>query len=83
MGRHTKHGGYIIEWHKVRNYIVPKDLKDFKVRYYIILASISRVEDDVLKPPLLAHAFRYQEHGAAQGVFCWILERRTQRGTVP
>ncbi|GAB7364036.1 hypothetical protein MBLNU230_g4593t1 [Neophaeotheca triangularis] len=23
MGRHTKHGGYIIEWHKVRTYVCP------------------------------------------------------------
>jgi len=30
-GRHTKHGGYIIEWEKVRTYVAPKDLKDFKV----------------------------------------------------
>lgn len=31
MGRHTKHGGYIIDYAKVRTYVVPKDLKDFKV----------------------------------------------------
>ena len=31
MGRHTKHGGYVIEWQKVRNYVVPEGLKDFKV----------------------------------------------------
>jgi large subunit ribosomal protein L41 len=30
-GRHTQHGGYIIEWDKVRTYVVPKDLKSFKV----------------------------------------------------
>ncbi|KAL8630812.1 hypothetical protein Q9189_003481 [Teloschistes chrysophthalmus] len=30
MGRHTKHGGYIIDYAKVRTYVVPKDLKDFK-----------------------------------------------------
>jgi hypothetical protein len=35
MGRHTKHGDYVIEWHKVRTYIVPEALKDFKVRYMI------------------------------------------------
>ena len=39
MGRHTKHGGYIIEWEKVRNYMVPPNLAEFKVRlprsYYI------------------------------------------------
>lgn len=31
MGRHTKHGDYVIEWHKVRTYVVPQELKDFKV----------------------------------------------------
>ena len=31
MGRHTKHGGYIIEWHKVRTYVVPEKLQDCKV----------------------------------------------------
>lgn len=31
MGRHTKHGGYVIEWQKVRTYVVPADLKSFKV----------------------------------------------------
>ena len=30
MGRHTKYGGYIIEWEKVRTYAVP-DLSDFQV----------------------------------------------------
>lgn len=29
-GSHTKHGGFIIDWDKVRTYVVP-DLKDFKV----------------------------------------------------
>lgn len=31
MGRHTKYGGYVIEWNKVRTYAVPPNLKDFKV----------------------------------------------------
>ena len=31
MGRHTKHGGYVIEWAKVRTYVVPPELKMFKV----------------------------------------------------
>lgn len=30
MGRHTKHGGYIIEFEKVRTYVCP-DLLDFNV----------------------------------------------------
>ena len=29
-GRHTKHGGYLIQWDKVRTYVVPSNLKDFK-----------------------------------------------------
>ena len=32
MGRHTKFGGYVIEWNKVRTYVVPPNMKDFKVR---------------------------------------------------
>ena len=32
MGRHTKHGGYIIEPRKVRTYVVPEALEDCKVR---------------------------------------------------
>lgn len=31
MGRHTKYGGYVIDWNKVRTYAVPEGLKDFKV----------------------------------------------------
>ena len=31
MGRHTKHGGYIVELAKVRTYVVPATLADFKV----------------------------------------------------
>lgn len=30
MGRHTKHGGYIIDWNKVRTYVCPP-LEGFKV----------------------------------------------------
>jgi hypothetical protein len=30
MGRHTKRGGYLIDWNKVRTYVVP-DLTDFNV----------------------------------------------------
>lgn len=35
MGRHTKYGGYVIEWEKVRTYAVPPNLKDFKVGFYV------------------------------------------------
>ena len=31
MGRHTKRGGYVIEWVKVRTYVVPPEFKMFKV----------------------------------------------------
>ena len=31
MGRHTKHGGYIVDYDKVRTYVVPEGLKDFNV----------------------------------------------------
>jgi hypothetical protein len=31
MGRHTRFGGYVIEWNKVRTYVVPEGLEDFKV----------------------------------------------------
>ncbi|KAJ6442117.1 50S ribosomal protein YmL27 [Purpureocillium lavendulum] len=34
MGRHTKYGGYVIEWNKVRTYSVP-DLKDFKLTPFV------------------------------------------------
>ncbi|KAF9582361.1 hypothetical protein BGW38_000297 [Lunasporangiospora selenospora] len=34
MGRHTKRGGYFIEWEKVRSFVVP-DLADFKLLPYV------------------------------------------------
>ncbi|PHH61365.1 hypothetical protein CDD81_443 [Ophiocordyceps australis] len=34
MGRHTKHGGYVIEWDKVRTYVVP-DLTDFNLTPFV------------------------------------------------
>jgi len=34
MGRHTKHGNYVIEWHKVRTYVVPANLDNCKVCLY-------------------------------------------------
>ncbi|KAL0638950.1 60S ribosomal protein L27, mitochondrial [Maublancomyces gigas] len=34
MGRHTKHGGYIIDWKKVRTYVVP-DLEEFKLTPFV------------------------------------------------
>jgi large subunit ribosomal protein L41 len=31
-GWHTKHGGYVIDWDKVRTYVVPPNLKSFQVK---------------------------------------------------
>ncbi|KAI8955426.1 mitochondrial ribosomal protein L27-domain-containing protein [Xylaria longipes] len=35
MGRHTKYGGYIIDWSKVRTYVAPADLADFKLKPFV------------------------------------------------
>ncbi|KAI0912004.1 mitochondrial ribosomal protein L27-domain-containing protein [Ustulina deusta] len=35
MGRHTKYGGYIIEWGKVRTYVVPAGLDTFKLTPFV------------------------------------------------
>lgn len=32
MGWHTKHGGYVIDWRKVRTYVVPSELENCRVR---------------------------------------------------
>ncbi|KAK4034428.1 mitochondrial ribosomal protein L27-domain-containing protein [Parachaetomium inaequale] len=34
MGRHTKHGGYIVELHKVRTYVCPS-LEGFKLTPFV------------------------------------------------
>ncbi|KAF4504770.1 hypothetical protein G6O67_008179 [Ophiocordyceps sinensis] len=34
MGRHNKYGGYLIDWKKVRTYVVP-DIKDFKLTPFV------------------------------------------------
>ncbi|KAL2258250.1 hypothetical protein VTK26DRAFT_8524 [Humicola hyalothermophila] len=34
MGRHTKHGGYIIDWNKVRTYVCPS-LEGFKLTPFV------------------------------------------------
>ncbi|KAK4166490.1 mitochondrial ribosomal protein L27-domain-containing protein [Cladorrhinum sp. PSN259] len=34
MGRHTKYGGYIIEWDRVRTYVCP-DLTGFKLTPFV------------------------------------------------
>ncbi len=35
MGSHTKHGGYVIDWNKVRTYVCPP-LEGFKVRFFFL-----------------------------------------------
>ncbi|KAK1969354.1 hypothetical protein LY78DRAFT_654186 [Colletotrichum sublineola] len=35
MGRHTKFGGYVIEWHKVRTYVVPEGLNSTKLTPFV------------------------------------------------
>ncbi|RDW88810.1 hypothetical protein BP6252_00842 [Coleophoma cylindrospora] len=35
MGEHTKHGGFVINWNKVRTYVVPSNLKDFKLTPFV------------------------------------------------
>jgi large subunit ribosomal protein L41 len=32
MGAHTEYGGYVVDWRKVRHYVVP-DMKGFEVRF--------------------------------------------------
>ncbi|KAI9806029.1 MAG: hypothetical protein M1833_004436 [Piccolia ochrophora] len=34
-GRHTKHGGYRIQWHKVRTYVVPTGLKSCQLSPFV------------------------------------------------
>lgn len=35
MGRHTKSGGYLVDWNKVRTFVVP-DLENFTVRFFFL-----------------------------------------------
>ncbi|RKU44877.1 hypothetical protein DL546_007275 [Coniochaeta pulveracea] len=37
IGRHTKHGGFIIDRTKVRTFVVPEGLKDFKLQPFVTL----------------------------------------------
>jgi hypothetical protein len=65
-GSHTKHGGYIIDWAKVRTYVCPKDLKDFKVRDGPI-GSVEGAWLDLgqMLMGAIAHAFCYEDDKAA------------------
>jgi hypothetical protein len=48
MGRHTKHGGYIIDWNKVRTYVCPS-LEGFKVRFSSSPGIATRDEEQKLQ----------------------------------
>jgi hypothetical protein len=69
MGRHTKYGGYVVEWEKVRTYVAPLALKDFKVR------PTPAPVASVLTSPRAAHALcdprdqaaHWQLQGPAEG----------------
>ncbi|TGZ82853.1 hypothetical protein EX30DRAFT_339125 [Ascodesmis nigricans] len=34
VGRHTKHGGFVIDWERVRTYVVP-DMKGFELTPFV------------------------------------------------
>ena len=70
MGRHTKHGGYIIEWRKVRTYVVPKQLKDCKVNAHFFSSFVwdkfatGGLQFRLLSP---AHAVCFEENRTCEG----------------
>ncbi|KAI0887826.1 50S ribosomal protein YmL27 [Annulohypoxylon maeteangense] len=35
MGSHTKYGGYVIDWSRVRTFVVPPNLSKFKLTPYV------------------------------------------------
>ncbi|ODV96699.1 hypothetical protein PACTADRAFT_32196 [Pachysolen tannophilus NRRL Y-2460] len=35
VGQHTKHGGYVIDWAKVRTFVVPEGLKECSLNPYV------------------------------------------------
>ncbi|EON99814.1 putative 50s ribosomal protein 27 protein [Phaeoacremonium minimum UCRPA7] len=45
MGRHTKYGGYVIEWPKVRTYVVPAGLSTFKVGCFLSYIGNAKYEE--------------------------------------
>lgn len=53
MGSHTKHGGYVIDWNKVRTYVVPNNLKDFKVHLQIFSRLVHRLLTDMKLTPFV------------------------------
>jgi len=48
-GRHTKHGGFVVDFDKVRTYVVPEGLANFKVCLpFVFLVCRKRKEDRVI-----------------------------------
>ena len=74
MGRHTKRGGYLIEWHKVRTYIVPAELERFKVDEI----PVARHQADDAS----AHSIRHEEDGVDARTVPRQQERRASRRSV-
>lgn len=42
MGDHTKYGGYIVNYDRVRTYVVPEGLSSFKVRLVFVHVVIKK-----------------------------------------
>lgn len=70
MGRHTKHGGYIIDPAKVRTYVVPSGLNESKVRQTPLSTEEGPRENAMQSrrltsvPSLTAYTFRITENQA-------------------
>jgi hypothetical protein len=58
MGYFAKNGSYVIDWKKVRTYVVPENLNEFKV-YHITVRSYMCFEAN--RRP--AHPVRHESHG--------------------
>jgi hypothetical protein len=61
MGYFDHKGNYVIDWKKVRTYVVPEGLDTFKVGSSTF--SICANDPRVLANPLIAHSFRLQTRG--------------------
>jgi len=71
MGRHTKHGGYVIDRNKVRTYVVP-DMTGFEVGFSVMERSM-RWHLCIVDP------VRYKEDEAdARKLRCWRAPNQRQ-----
>ena len=77
MGRHTTRGGYIIEWRKVRTYVVPPNLADCKVSSPPMRAS------RLYLMTFVAHTLRFKSQKAAKISEFWRPKRTAQWRIVP